>query len=364
MYFGLSEDQKMLQDSVGRYLETASELEAVRGFIAGDMALAASVQNGLMELGVPLALIPEAQGGLGMGVLEAALIQQMLGRYIVPSGFTANYGMAVMALRRGASPAQQDDWLGRMASGDVVMATGLTEAVGARDRAGLSLDNGKLSGRASFAMGNELATHYLLTTGDALVIVARDAAGISETALTTIDKTRHVVTLDVDSAAAEALDGNDMAAATEATLNTGRLLLAADSFGAAEMMLEKAVAYAKEREQFNRPIGSFQAVKHMCAEMAAKLEPCRALVWYAAYAQDNVPEEAGLMARLAKAHVSEVGKYIARTSTEVHGGMGFTDLLGLHYWFKRIGANRQLLGGPQALRAEAAALQGWGQDAA
>ena len=130
------------------------------------------------------------------------------------------------------------------------------------------------------------------------------------------------------------------------------------------MMLEKAVAYSKDREQFNRPIASFQAVKHMCAEMAARLEPCRALVWYAAYAQDNVPEEAGLMARLAKAHVSEVGKFVARTATEVHGGMGFTDLLGLHYWFKRIGANRQLLGGPQALRAEAAKLQGWGSDAA
>jgi alkylation response protein AidB-like acyl-CoA dehydrogenase len=126
------------------------------------------------------------------------------------------------------------------------------------------------------------------------------------------------------------------------------------------MMLEKAVEYAKTRDQFNRPIASFQAVKHMCAEMAAKLEPCRSMVWYAAYAQDQVPEEAALMACLAKSHLSEVGKFVARTSTEVHGGMGFTDLLGLHYWFKRIGANRQLLGGPEKLRAEAAELQGWG----
>jgi alkylation response protein AidB-like acyl-CoA dehydrogenase len=93
--------------------------------------------------------------------------------------------------------------------------------------------------------------------------------------------------------------------------------------------------------------------------MAAKLEPCRSLVWYAAYSQDHVPEEAALTSRLAKAHVSEIAKFVARTSTEVHGGMGFTDLLGLHYWFKRIGANRQLLGGPQAVREEAAQLQGW-----
>jgi len=154
--------------------------------------------------------------------------------------------------------------------------------------------------------------------------------------------------------------GNNHAEAQRKMIDAGRVLLAADTLGAAAMMLEKAVEYAKTRDQFNRPIASFQAVKHMCAEMAAKLEPCRSMVWYAAYAQDQVPEEAALMACLAKSHLSEVGKFVARTSTEVHGGMGFTDLLGLHYWFKRIGANRQLLGGPEKLRAEAAELQGWG----
>ncbi len=123
-------------------------------------------------------------------------------------------------------------------------------------------------------------------------------------------------------------------------------------------MLEKAVAYAKERRQFGRVIGSFQAVKHMCAEMAAELEPCRSLVWYAAYAFDAVPADASLMAAHAKSLTSEVGRFVARTSTEVHGGMGITDLLGLHFWFKRIGLNRQLLGGPERVREIAARMQG------
>lgn len=109
--------------------------------------------------------------------------------------------------------------------------------------------------------------------------------------------------------------------------------------------------------QFGRPIGSFQAVKHMCAEMAAELEPCRAMMWYAAHAFDEIAGEARLTACHAKAHVSEVGTFVARTSTEVHGGIGFTDELGLHLWFKRIGANRQLLGGPDLVREEAAKLQ-------
>ena len=125
------------------------------------------------------------------------------------------------------------------------------------------------------------------------------------------------------------------------------------------MMINKAVAYAGERMQFGRVIGSFQAVKHMCAEMAAKLEPCRSLVWYAAHALDEGLGDARVAACHAKSHLSEVGRFVARTSTEVHGGMGFTDLLGLHYWFKRIGFDRQILGGPEQVRLEAARLQGW-----
>jgi alkylation response protein AidB-like acyl-CoA dehydrogenase len=361
MYFGLSEDQIMLQDSVGRFLEGASELEEVRKFVDGDAALAETLHQGMEELGVPFVLMPEAHGGLGMGVLEAALVSEALGRHVAPSSFAAAYGMAIIGLRE----AGDDDWLSQIAMGSARMGVGMTEAIGAREGAGLTLSGDKVSGRASFVMGADGATHFLLTTSDGqggaqLIVVERGAAGVNETELTTIDRTRNVLTLDLDNAAASLVAGNNHAAAQRKMIDAGRVLLAADTLGAAAMMLEKAVEYAKTRVQFNRPIASFQAVKHMCAEMAAKLEPCRSMVWYAAYAQDQVPEEAALMACLAKSHLSEVGKFVARTSTEVHGGMGFTDLLGLHYWFKRIGANRQLLGGPEKLRAEAAELQGWG----
>ena len=355
MHFGLNEDQIMLQDSVRRFLEGASQLETVRGFADGDATLAATLQDGLMELGAPFVLLPEAHGGLGLGVLEAALIQEQLGRHVAPSGFAAAYGMAIIGLRE----AGDSDWLDRVASGEVVLGVGLTETTGGREGAGLALSGDTVSGRATFVMGAENATHFMLTTGEQLLIVERGASGVTETALTMIDKSRNVVTLDLDGAAAAVVSGNNHADAQAKMVDAGRVLLAADSLGAASMMLEKAVDYAKDREQFNRPIASFQAVKHMCAEMAARLEPCRALVWYAAYAQDHVPEEAALVSRHAKAHMSEVAKFVARTATEVHGGMGFTDLLGLHYWFKRIGANRQLLGGPQAVREEAAKLQGF-----
>src|SRR6185369_1753307 len=173
--------------------------------------------------------------------------------------------------------------------------------------------------------------------------VDADAKGLEKIALSTIDATRTIGELNFDNVAAEPLTAGNAPATLERMIAAGRIMLAADTLGAGGRMIEKAVEYAKERKQFGRVIGSFQAVKHLCAEMNAELEPARALVWYAAYAFDRAPEEASLMAAHAKAHTSEIGRFIARTSTEVHGGIGMTDLLGLHFWFKRIGANRQLL---------------------
>jgi alkylation response protein AidB-like acyl-CoA dehydrogenase len=122
-------------------------------------------------------------------------------------------------------------------------------------------------------------------------------------------------------------------------------------------MIAQAVAYSHERVQFDRPIGSFQAVKHLCAEMIAELEPARSLLWYAAHAFDALPGEAPLLACHVLAHNSEIGRDSASVATRVHGGIGWTDEQNLHFWFKRIGVARHLLGGPEMLRERAASLQ-------
>ena len=145
--------------------------------------------------------------------------------------------------------------------------------------------------------------------------------------------------------------------AVQRIADAGRLVLAADLLGAAWKMLDQAVEYAKLRHQFGRPIGSFQAVKHMCADMAAELEPGRALLWYAGYAQDQSLPDASLCCLHAKAYLADAARMVARTATEVHGGMGITDDLGLHFWLKRIGWSYQALGSPERLREEAAAVQ-------
>ena len=356
MRFALSDDQKMLQDSVARMLAEASPLDRVRRFAADPTDQAADIWQAVAEVGLTGLTVPEAYGGLGLGLLEAALASEAMGAAVAPVAFLG-VALAPLALMRGGSEAQRAAWLPKLASGEVMAAIAISEPIaGARDGAGLTAHGGKLTGKALFVPGGGAAG--LIVAADAsggLHLVRGDAKGLTRAPMPTIDDTRRLAELGFADTPAEPLTANDGLAALR---DAAWVILAADTLGAAQAMLDKAVAYAKERRQFGRVIGSFQAVKHMCAEMAAELEPARALVWYAAYAFDHAPDEASLMAAHAKAHTSEIGRFIARTSTEVHGGMGITDLLGLHYWFKRIGQNRQLLGGPEKVREVAARAQG------
>lgn len=357
MHFGLSDEQRQLQETVRRYLAGAGGLERIRRFAGQNQERDAELIAGLAELGVAGLLVPEAYGGAGLGMLEAALVAEMLGEAAAPVPFVSAFGMAPMAIARFGSADQQARLLPKIAAGEVIIGAALGERVGAREDAGVRLDGGRLSGRALFVTDFAADAYLVADDADRLHVVHADAVGLARQRRAVIDATRPTGELRFDGVASELLPGGGPHA-VRALLDAGRVLLAADALGAAQSMLDKAVAYAKTREQFGRVIASFQAVKHMCAEMAASLEPCRAMMWYAAHALDAGLEDASFTASLAKAHLSEVATQVARTATEVHGGMGFTDLVGLHYWFKRIGADRQALGGPQQLREDAARLAG------
>lgn len=346
MEFALSEDQRLLQDAITGFLSDAAPLDVIRRIAGGDRAAADQLASGLSEMGIMGLHVPEMMGGSGLGLLEACLVQEALGYAVAPSGFLA----AVVASH--ILPNFNADYPQGIASGEMVFGLALTELSSRRDGAGLMQEGGRLSGKAMLAMIPEGATHVLTAdTGGAYHVLDNWTAS----PMRTIDRTRNFYQLSFE----DTLCDLSMSADGCGALEAARLLVAADTLGAAHAMLDKAVEYAKERKQFGRVIGSFQAVKHMCAEMAAKLEPARALVWHAAYAMDSGDAEAFAMANLAKAHLAEVGTFVAKTATEVHGGMGFTDLLGLHYWFKRIGVNRQLFGSPEQARQRAAELQGY-----
>ena len=351
MEFGLSEEQTLLQDSVNRFLREQVPLDRVRKFADKDDD-GDDIWQGLVELGIPGLIIPEASGGVGLGRLDAAVIAESLGYHVTPAPFLGTVVMAPVAL---IESGQREDLLRAIAAGESTVGVAFGESIGARADAGTEFDGSRLNGKALFVL-DYLADFVLVATNDKkLVLVNADAEGLEKRALNTVERTRRTGELVFSNTPAE-LISDDLDVYLK-VLDAGRVMLAADTLGAAQNMIDQSVAYAKIREQFNRPIGSFQAVKHMCADMVANLEPCRALVWYAGYALDEVPEEARLMACHTKAHLSEVGQMVGKTATEVHGGMGFTDLVGLHYWFKRIGFNRQILGAPELIREEAARVQ-------
>jgi alkylation response protein AidB-like acyl-CoA dehydrogenase len=358
MEFGPSEEQMLLKESISRYLVDNGALERIHQFVDTGEVRAADIWDGLCNLGLPGLLIDEKHGGVGLDLIDAALVSETMGHHVAPVPFVSTMVMVPMAIASAGSETQQSQWLPALADGSVIAGAAVTEAVNSRLDARVQWDGGALNGKALFVLDFEADLYLVADTNRALYLVEAKAPGLERRLLNTIDKTRRVGELVFDNVAGDLLPGSSDPEVCTSVIDAARIILAADTLGAAQNMLNQAIAYSLQREQFGRVIGSFQAVKHMCAEMAAELEPCRAMVWYAAYAFDAIPDEARLTACHTKAHLSEVGKFVARISTEVHGGIGFTHELGLHYWFKRIGANRQLLGGPEKVREEAAELQG------
>jgi len=360
MDFGLSEDQVLLDETLRAFLGDQVPIDRVRELRHEDCPNDPAIWTSLAELGLTGILIPESAGGSELSLLDACLAAQALGHSVTPTPFIGSAIMVPVALQ-GLDHPELAGWLGGIATGDLSFGIAVTETFSIREGAGVSLDGQKLSGKAMMAWDACGADLILLAVGpDRLAVIRGDAPGLSKTRLLTTDATRCTSELVLEGVTAEAVF-DQAGSAIERMLDAGRIALAADSLGACEAMIEQAVAYAKDRKQFERVIGSFQAVKHMCAEMISELEPARSLVWYAAHAFDALPEEAPLMACHALAHVSEIGQEIASVSTQVHGGIGWTDEQNLHFWFKRIGVARGLLGGPGLLRERAAAIQGLAQ---
>jgi alkylation response protein AidB-like acyl-CoA dehydrogenase len=360
MEFGLSSEQKLLSETVRRFVEQQVPLDRVRQIAAERSGFDQAIWQGLADLGVLGIIVPEEYGGAGLSFFDAALVQEHLGWAVTPAPYSSTALMAPLAIMLGGSDAQRLAWLPKLASGEATAAVAISQSVERRDGAGVAARDGRLDGTALFVLDAADADLFVVADTTGALHLGRSRRGRSHA--DPVDDHRQDPV--GRRASTDGSQGRSVARRRNRDDPTdhrrrGRIMLAADILGAGTAMIEQAVAYAGTRVQFGRPIGSFQAVKHMCAEMAAALEPCRSLVWYAAHAFDHAPDEASLMACHAKSHLSEVGRFVARTSTEVHGGMGFTDLAGLHFWFKRIGLDRQLLGGPELVRNEAARLQGW-----
>ena len=377
MDFGLSEEQEMLQQSAREFLSQECPPTFVRAMYSEPDGFSRELHRKMAEQGWTGLLIPETYGGLGLGMLDMALLLEEMGRAVVPGPFLFSAVLVTLALIQGGTSAQKKDWLSRLASGEALGTLALLEADDRIDAEGIQLhakktgDGYTFSGTkmfVPFAAVADLLLTAVRTTGKAedgitLLLVARDTPGVKITPLDIFDQTRRVYEVtfkNVTVPATAVVGGADSGWKVLArVIDAAGIALAADSLGGAQKSLEMAVDYTKVRTQFNRPIASFQALKHMAAEMVSEIEPARALLWYAAHAFDTLPREVSRATSLAKSHLSEIYTRTTNRAVQMHGGIGFTWEHDMHFWFKRAKWNEFAFGDPAYHRERLAQLEGW-----
>jgi alkylation response protein AidB-like acyl-CoA dehydrogenase len=355
MQFDLSDEQKLLAESVRSLLADANGKHLpVERFDAG-LYTDPNIWPKLNELGLTPLLADAARGGMGDELLTLAVVAEELGYAGVG---TPAVQQALAAWLLAQSDVEQS-LLDRVFDGSMLVSFALCENLDDWRPAQWQLALGTtLSGEKSWAIGAADAQLLLVgLAGGQFALVDRDVPGVIVEPLDSLDRTRPLYRVRFDKVAARALQTpTDVAGRLFDALT---IVTAADAYGASRQCVATTVEYVKTRHQFGRPIGSFQGLKHQIANMAIDVEPCRAMVWYAAHAWDRQAGDTERQAALAKAHIGEIAVRSGRTATEAHGGMGFTWEYPLHILLKRAIFDNAYLGGANILRQRAAQLAGW-----
>jgi alkylation response protein AidB-like acyl-CoA dehydrogenase len=338
--FELTEEQAALREVSRAMLAVNCPPQLVRSLAAAGTDVDDKLWQRGTELGWTGLAVPEEHDGAGQGLVELCLVAEELGRAAVPGAFTDS-ALTALALSRLGHPAL----VPALAAGDLKASLACHGAVTARDDAGDLV----LSGRATAVQAAAAADWLLVTaTGDQgprLALVARDQTAAE--ARRTLDETRRWYDVAFDGVRVPA---DYVVAADEAQIqwlaDAAAVLSAADSLGAGERLLEMTVGYVKVREQFGRPLGSFQSVKHKVADMLTTLKGARAATYYAAMALDAGVADATVAASVAKAFTAEGVAALAGEALQAHGGIGFTWEHDLHLYLRRVKVNEMLYGAP------------------
>ncbi len=347
MDFGLTQPQELLRDSIARFLAQDVGIERVRRVMDSDSGRDEAIHGQLGDQGITGLLIDMDFGGSELGMQEAAIAAQELGRAAAPVNFHSAYVLAPLLLAGADAGERKSALLEGIAEGRSLI-TPILDA---------PIDGGRIDGAVLYVPDAPWSDAFLLESGGSLHLLDASVPGIDIEPLETVDDTRRVAEVTfagIDLGAAESLGGS--ADSTRRAVHAARIALAADALGAAQKGLHISVEYAKERKQFERIIGSFQAVKHICAEVLAEVDPVQSLLWHTADAWDGGSDEINHLAPLLKAHATEVASTAVTMTTQVFGGMGFTHECDMHIFYKRAGYDRQMMGNPTALREQAAAV--------
>src|SRR5580693_7037221 len=356
MILGVSAEQEELRASVRRFLADRAPISAVRELMETTEGLDPAVWRQAGEqLGLQGIAIPEEYGGSGFSFAEQAIVLEELGAALYGGPYLASAVLAATALLASPDEDARKAYLPGIASGEVIATLAFTEEDGSWDPDAIRLtaaggpDGWRLDGRKSFVLDGHTANLVLVVarTGDGLSLFAvpGDASGLTRTALPTLDQTRKLARLDFIAVPATLIGGvGDGAAVLSHVLDIAAIAQAAEQLGGAQRALDMAVAYAKVRHQFGRPIGSFQAIKHRCADLLLEVESLRSAVGYAAAAVAAGSTEVPVLASLLKAYASEVYSHVAGENIQIHGGIGFTWEHDAHLYLKRAKASELFLG--------------------
>ncbi len=366
MEFAFTEEQQMIRDTAESFLTDVSTSEAIRVAMATESGYDSDLwQRICTELYFQAITIPEDFGGMGLGYVELVAVMEQMGRFLLCAPYFSTVCMANSALLLAANAEQQAEYFGKILEGGT--ATLAFSSNGKWDSSAVTAtykksgDSFELNGSYRFVIDGHTADTLIIaareegSTGDAgiaLFVLPADSAGVTRTWLPTVDQTRKQAQIEMSGVNLSAVNlmQEDAAEILSKILDLATICLAAEQMGGAQQLLDMTVEYTKERVQFNRPIASFQAVKHKAADMMTKVETARSGVYYAAcVAQDSVSggEQASDLAEatsIVKSSCSEAYFENAGDALQLHGGVGFTWEYDVHLYFKRAKASEHYLG--------------------
>jgi alkylation response protein AidB-like acyl-CoA dehydrogenase len=371
MDFAFSDEQEMLRDTARRFLEAKAPSEVVRRLMETDEGFDPVLWSELAAQGWQAVAIPEEYGGAGFGFMEQAILMEEMGRALFPVPYLSSVVLGADLVLRAGSDEQRKELLPPVASGERRLALAQVEPSGSWTADGVTLTARRddadlvLNGAKSFVLDGHTADVLIVVAradegpagpeGIGLVVVDASAKGVSRRRLETMDQTRKQaeVLFDDVRVPASAVLGEPGAGWGHLgeTLEGATVALAFEQVGGAQKCLEMAVEYAKTRVQFGRPIGSFQAIKHKCADMLVEVESARSAAYYAGWAVATADPERRIAAPLAKSYCSEAFFHCAAENIQIHGGIGFTWEHDAHLYFKRAKTDELLFGTPAQHRA-------------
>ena len=353
MDFGFSEEQEMMRQSARQFLETECARTYVRKMMDDDGGYSEEQWKKMADLGWMGLILPETYGGSGLNMVDLVVILEEMGRVVMPGPFYPTVILSGVAIDLGGTTAQKKRYLPEIAAGTLKATLAQVEESGRWDAEGIMLPAKKdgagfvLSGTKLFVQDAHNANLLIVAArtsgkgqrGVTLFLLDAKQQGVKTTLLKTMDQTRKLceITFDNVQVGKDAVLGGVGKGwpLLDRVVDRAKVAMCAEMCGGAQKVLEMSVEYAKVREQFGRPIGSFQAIQHKCANMMVQTESAKSATYYAAWAVANDVPEAHLAACMAKAYCSDAYRFVSAEGIQIHGGIGFTWEHDMHLYFKR-----------------------------